>query len=359
MRKVLDCAVLLPPGQGSGLLDWLRQDASASRRYRIHVVELDDGRLASRAATRCEPLALPQATDPRLVRPGFLRVATRGTPDLGQHTAQSLRANAPHENDLDEHVMPIGSMGPLARALTPWPPAASSRPVLELAQDTMLATYRAGLAPSRQPSSCVGARAQPLSADTRCAGAIAEKSLYLRRFDLCLLPVSAPALGWTRLALLNARDRLYTPVLGVLDDMKAPAIQDLLDLGLRDFVHWPICAEELAVRMQASVARNRPTRSAARPSGGPVSQAEPVVEHDEAAFRDAKAHVVRQFEHQYLTRAMACHGGNVSQAARASGKHRRAFWALLRKHRIDAAPFREGRDGLPGWRACSEPDEED
>ena len=30
----------------------------------------------------------------------------------------------------------------------------------------------------------------------------------------------------------------------------------------------------------------------------------------------------------------------VARAARASSKHRRAFWALMRKHGIDAAPYR-------------------
>ena len=49
-------------------------------------------------------------------------------------------------------------------------------------------------------------------------------------------------------------------------------------------------------------------------------------------FARAKARVVGEFEREYLRRALSHHGGNVAQAARASSKHRRAFWALMRKH---------------------------
>ncbi len=57
-------------------------------------------------------------------------------------------------------------------------------------------------------------------------------------------------------------------------------------------------------------------------------------------FRQAKARVVDGFEQDYLRQALQRHRGNVAQAAKASNKHRRAFWALMRKHRIEAAPYR-------------------
>ncbi|MFJ0644701.1 hypothetical protein WLU63_14265, partial [Bordetella bronchiseptica] len=65
----------------------------------------------------------------------------------------------------------------------------------------------------------------------------------------------------------------------------------------------------------------------------------------ELPFRQAKAQVVGRFERAYLRGALARHGGNVAQAARAACKHRRAFWALMRKHGIDARPYREGVAG--------------
>jgi DNA-binding NtrC family response regulator len=50
--------------------------------------------------------------------------------------------------------------------------------------------------------------------------------------------------------------------------------------------------------------------------------------------------VVDGFERDYICRALSRHGGNVAQAARACAKHRRAFWALMQKHGIEAAPYR-------------------
>ena len=61
-------------------------------------------------------------------------------------------------------------------------------------------------------------------------------------------------------------------------------------------------------------------------------------------FQIAKAKVVARFERDYLVSALAAHGGNIARAARSSGKHRRVFFELVRKHHIDVARFR-GRVG--------------
>ena len=53
----------------------------------------------------------------------------------------------------------------------------------------------------------------------------------------------------------------------------------------------------------------------------------------------AKAHVLEEFERVYLSQALARAGGNVSEAARQSGKERRAFGKLLKKHGIDKRVF--------------------
>ena len=49
-------------------------------------------------------------------------------------------------------------------------------------------------------------------------------------------------------------------------------------------------------------------------------------------FNDAKRAAVLAFERHYLQHALARHGGNIAAAARASGKHRRAFFELMRRH---------------------------
>jgi two-component system, NtrC family, response regulator GlrR len=56
-------------------------------------------------------------------------------------------------------------------------------------------------------------------------------------------------------------------------------------------------------------------------------------------FQEAKQRVIEAFEREYLTRAIAEHGGNVSRAARAARKERREFRKLLKKYRIDPRAY--------------------
>ena len=66
--------------------------------------------------------------------------------------------------------------------------------------------------------------------------------------------------------------------------------------------------------------------------GGAQRQAE--------SFRAAKARAVERFERGYLERMLGRCGGNITRAADAASKNRRAFWQLMRKHGIDSAKFR-------------------
>ena len=58
------------------------------------------------------------------------------------------------------------------------------------------------------------------------------------------------------------------------------------------------------------------------------------------SFQQAKARVVARFEADYIRDLLLAHQGNISHAARAADKNRRAFWELIRKHRIDVRSFR-------------------
>ncbi len=60
---------------------------------------------------------------------------------------------------------------------------------------------------------------------------------------------------------------------------------------------------------------------------------------NELSFNDAKRLAVAQFEKRYIRNALAAHGGNISQSAKAARKNRRAFWELIRKHKIDARHY--------------------
>ncbi|TSC33555.1 sigma-54-dependent Fis family transcriptional regulator [Corallococcus sp. Z5C101001] len=57
-------------------------------------------------------------------------------------------------------------------------------------------------------------------------------------------------------------------------------------------------------------------------------------------FQRAKRDLIDHFERRYITEALRRHRGNISQAARASGKARRAFFELMRKHGIQGSELR-------------------
>ena len=59
-------------------------------------------------------------------------------------------------------------------------------------------------------------------------------------------------------------------------------------------------------------------------------------------YRDAKASVMTQFSTRYVEKALENSGGNVTQAARASGLERQSFQQIMRKYGIRAEPFRKG-----------------
>ena len=66
---------------------------------------------------------------------------------------------------------------------------------------------------------------------------------------------------------------------------------------------------------------------------GPTQIVLPVAAAPHAiSFREAKAREVDQFERRYIEDLLDTHGGNISQAARAAQKNRRAFFELMRKH---------------------------
>jgi len=58
------------------------------------------------------------------------------------------------------------------------------------------------------------------------------------------------------------------------------------------------------------------------------------------SLRQAKARVVEEFEKSYLSGVLGLYQGNVTKAAAAARKHKRAFYELLRKYQIDPDRFR-------------------
>jgi DNA-binding NtrC family response regulator len=53
---------------------------------------------------------------------------------------------------------------------------------------------------------------------------------------------------------------------------------------------------------------------------------------EDQSFQSMKSRVIWRFEHDFLSSILHAHHGNISRAAVAAKKNRRAFWQLLRKH---------------------------
>jgi DNA-binding NtrC family response regulator len=82
-------------------------------------------------------------------------------------------------------------------------------------------------------------------------------------------------------------------------------------------------------------------------SSGPILQAQDIQldsahqpERRSDSFQSTKSRAVEQFERNYLRRLLVAHAGNISQAAKAAQKDRRAFFELMRKHNMEPQSFR-------------------
>jgi two-component system, NtrC family, response regulator GlrR len=65
-----------------------------------------------------------------------------------------------------------------------------------------------------------------------------------------------------------------------------------------------------------------------------------VADERQESFNQAKTKVVAEFEKTYIQNLLIAHRGNITRAAQAARKHRRAFSQLIRKHEINVAHFR-------------------
>ena len=62
---------------------------------------------------------------------------------------------------------------------------------------------------------------------------------------------------------------------------------------------------------------------------------------EEQSFQAMKSRAVQRFEHDFLATVLRAHDGNITRAAFAVKKNRRAFWELLRKHGLLAGASRD------------------
>ncbi len=102
---------------------------------------------------------------------------------------------------------------------------------------------------------------------------------------------------------------------------------------------WPGNVRELEHAVERAVVLAPPGAVIDDPGIAPPSRQNQAGE----THTQAKARAVARFEEGYIRGLLLAHDGNISRAARAADKNRRAFWELIRKHRIDARSFRQDR----------------
>jgi two-component system response regulator GlrR len=117
----------------------------------------------------------------------------------------------------------------------------------------------------------------------------------------------------------------------------------LAQLGAHD---WPGNVRELRHAIERAVLMTDVSAPAITPSD--IWLAVPSADDRRAreSFQSAKARVVEQFERHYIEQLLSSCEGNVTRAAKLACKNRRAFFELMRKHRILPEHFRQ-RTGSP------------
>jgi DNA-binding NtrC family response regulator len=159
-----------------------------------------------------------------------------------------------------------------------------------------------------------------------------RQDLYFR---LRVVPIHIPPLCERRIDLVLLLD---TFVKGFSERYGLPPLEfePSAHEALRNYV-WPGNVRELenCVRYLTCLQLGRPVRDSDLPFAASAVPPAPAV-FTEALFdrplREAKRELVADFEREYLRRALSASDGNVSGAARTSGKARRAFFELMRKH---------------------------
>ena len=180
--------------------------------------------------------------------------------------------------------------------------------------------------------------ARPLQANARIIAATNRDLVRAARagqfredllFRLRVVPLAVPPLrdrGDDILPLLDAFTAWYARGYNVAPVGFTPEAR----AALRGY-SWPGNVRELEnlVRHVTCMHPGAVIEAAQLPLVGELAMAVPA-----GAFKRAKSTLVAEFERKYLEEALAAADGNIARAARSSGKPRRAFFELMRKHGV-------------------------
>lgn len=229
-----------------------------------------------------------------------------------------------------------------------------------------------------------------------------DLAILFERYDCLILPVVPESLVWTRIMLAQLGGLPKFPLVVLAHQVQPAAFVDLSKLGVRDYIfeddhptlmrvrisnlleraHYqsPAIPLENGKRLYSAlktkltslndVARtykgkdpdmpqeedeqqkiqDNPVQEVKRRRGtSSSSKASPSQKKrmtDSAfinyadGFQTAKSKMIKEFERKYIVNALRQAQGNICMAAQLAQKHRRAFWELMRKHKIHAEDYK-------------------
>jgi two-component system, NtrC family, response regulator GlrR len=166
-----------------------------------------------------------------------------------------------------------------------------------------------------------------------------REDLYFR---LRVVPIEVPAL-WKRPEDICPLIKEYAEYYAELYDLPAVTLSDGAWERLQAYM-WPGNVRELenCVQYVTCLQLDHPVFADELPLlsieeeryQGPFTAASAHL-----SFQQTKKELVDLFEREYLEEALRRSNGNIADAARASGKARRAFFELMRKHGVNAVNF--------------------
>ena len=191
-----------------------------------------------------------------------------------------------------------------------------------------------------------------------------DLELMLDRYDCIVLPVTQDSLIWTRILLSQIKLELRHIIIVIAHDIKPVAFVDLTGLGVSDYLYDLDGASMLRIKVLTAIERKKwfkhaeilwqqtPVSEVSKPiavKNTKKSKASKAAKNDiqnyniqySDSFQSAKSRLVADFEQNYIIKALEKTNGNICAAALRAKKHRRAFWELMRKYKINANDYKK------------------
>jgi DNA-binding NtrC family response regulator len=117
-------------------------------------------------------------------------------------------------------------------------------------------------------------------------------------------------------------------------------VTDLSSDGLQKlvFYDWPGNVRELEYVVERAVVLSKQAIIRSDDIILPISKSN----FGKESFQSVKKDAIAQFEKKYILGLLCTYQGNITKAAQAASKNRRAFWQLMRKYGISARSYKSG-----------------